>query len=88
MVGVALEGTGRGIGSSAVFVQLYPRYGVQAGLVQTLPPGIALRAGLTRGEVGTCVFPSLLLPAGGTSPHSAVCPFHLLESPSGLRGHF
>lgn len=29
MVGVALEGTGRGIESSTVFVKLYPWYGVQ-----------------------------------------------------------
>lgn len=50
----------------------------RARLAQTLPPCIALRPGLTRAEVGSCVFPSLLLPA----MHS----FHLLESPSGLRG--
>lgn len=59
--------------------------GSKVRLAQTLPPWVALRPGLTRGEVGRCVFPSLLLPVGWDQPSPAVCSFHLLESPSGLR---
>lgn len=84
--GVALERAGRGIESSAVFVKLCPCYGCRARLVQTLPLCIALSAGLTGAEVGSHVFPSLLLPAGWDQPSPAVCPCHLLESPIGLRG--
>lgn len=53
-----------------------------------LPSCIALSPGLTRGEVASCVFPSLLLPEGWDQPNPAVCPFQLLESPSDLKALF
>lgn len=84
--GVALERAGREIDSSTVFLKLCPCYGSRARLVQTLPLCSALSAGLARAEVGSRVFPSLLLPVGWDQPSPAVCPFHLLESPIGLRG--
>lgn len=62
VAGQALKGTGRGIETSAVLVQLYPCYWVY-GKVHTNVASMH------------CVFPSLLLTAGWDQTGPVVCPF-------------
>lgn len=76
MVGVALEGTAGGE-SSAVFGKLSPCHGVQDEAGTHIAS-----VHCPESRAGSC-FPHCC-----DQPSPAVHPFHLLECPSGLRGHF